>query len=121
MLTLWRPRRICALLLFPSLWMLRSPASAQEIITLPTRANVTQSYFLTSAPKQLQAVAILFPGSGGLLRLRMTRGRLPKRGKSRKSQTWAMTTGGSRNQRSLGMTSTCSLGKWRCQRSSCGW
>jgi len=70
MLTLWRPRRICALLLFPSLWMLRSPASAQEIITLPTRANVTQSYFLTSAPKQLQAVAILFPGSGGLLRLR---------------------------------------------------
>ena len=42
----------------------------QEIVTLPTRPGVTQSYFLTSAPKQLQAIAILFPGSGGLIQLR---------------------------------------------------
>ncbi len=45
-------------------------AGAQEIVTLPTRAGVTQSYFLTSAPKQLQAIAVLFPGSGGLIQLR---------------------------------------------------
>jgi hypothetical protein len=44
--------------------------AAQEIITLSTRPNVTQSYFLTSAPKQPQAVAILFPGSGGTIQLR---------------------------------------------------
>ena len=31
---------------------------------------MTQSYFLTSSPKQLQAIAVLFPGSGGLIQLR---------------------------------------------------
>lgn len=51
-------------------------ALAQEIVTLSTRANVPQSYFLTSTPKQLQAVAVLFPGSGGLIQLRMEKGRL---------------------------------------------
>ena len=45
-------------------------AAGQEIVTLPTRAGVTQSYFLTSAPKQLQAIAVLFPGSGGTIQLR---------------------------------------------------
>jgi hypothetical protein len=49
---------------------LPSAVGAQEIVTLPTRANVTQSYFLTSAPKELQAIAVLFPGSGGLIHLR---------------------------------------------------
>lgn len=49
---------------------LATPGGAQEIVTLPTRPNVTQSYFLTSAPKQLQAIAILFPGSGGTIQLR---------------------------------------------------
>ena len=53
-----------------TLLKLGSPVRAQEIITLPTRPNVTQTYFLTSAPKQLQAIAILFPGSGGLIHLR---------------------------------------------------
>ena len=52
----------------------------QEIATLPTRPGVAQSYFLTSVPKNLQAVAILFPGSGGLIRLRN------KNGKPRLSQ-----------------------------------
>jgi hypothetical protein len=48
---------------------------AQEIVTLPTRPNVMQSYFLTSSPKNLRAAAILFPGSGGLIQLRTEHGR----------------------------------------------
>ena len=47
---------------------------AQEIVPLSARAGVTQSYFLTSTPKNLQAVAVLFPGSGGLLQLRTEKG-----------------------------------------------
>ena len=53
-----------------TLMALRSPVKAQEIVTLSTRANVTQSYFLTSVPKQLQAIAVLFAGSGGTIQLR---------------------------------------------------
>jgi hypothetical protein len=49
-------------------------AVAQEMITLSTRPNVTQSYFLTSRPKNLQAIGILFPGSGGLINLRTENG-----------------------------------------------
>jgi len=45
-------------------------AHAQEIVTLSTRSGVTQSYFLAGAPKKPQAIAVLFPGSGGLIRLR---------------------------------------------------
>jgi hypothetical protein len=45
-------------------------AYAQEIITLPTRPGVTQSYFLAGVPKTRQAIVVLFPGSGGLIRLR---------------------------------------------------
>jgi serine aminopeptidase S33 family len=48
-------------------------APAQEI-TLATRPGVTQSYFLTSTPKDLQAVGLLFPGSGGLIKLRTESG-----------------------------------------------
>ena len=64
----------CALLL--SLWLtaFAAPACAQEIVTLSTRPGVTQSYFLTSTPKNLQAVAVLFPGSGGLIQLRSENG-----------------------------------------------
>ena len=51
-----------------------SPLTGQEIVTLPTRPNVTQSYFLTSAPKNLQAIALLFPGSGGTIGLRTAGG-----------------------------------------------
>ena len=50
-------------------------APAQEIITLATRPGVTQSYFLTSIPKNLQAVAVLFPGSGGSIQLRAEDGK----------------------------------------------
>jgi hypothetical protein len=59
-------------------WLFYDAACAvaqQEIITLPTRSGVTQSYFLTSIPKNLQAVAMLFPGSGGLIHLRNENGK----------------------------------------------
>jgi hypothetical protein len=65
-------------LLLALLWLLHDAASGlaqQEIITLPTRPGVTQSYFLTSIPKDLQAVALLFPGSGGLIQLRTENGK----------------------------------------------
>ncbi|HVO92405.1 MAG TPA: alpha/beta hydrolase [Terriglobales bacterium] len=58
-------------------WLFAVPdASAQqEIVTLPTRPGVTQSFFLTSIPKDLRAVAVLFPGSGGLIQLRNENGK----------------------------------------------
>lgn len=43
---------------------------AQEIVTLAVRPKVTQSFFVASLPQDPQAVAVLFPGSGGLIRLR---------------------------------------------------
>jgi hypothetical protein len=53
-----------------------APALAQqEIVTLPTRTGVTQSYFLTSFPKNLRGVALLFPGSGGSIQLRSENGK----------------------------------------------
>ncbi len=64
----------CALLLSLGVTGFAGLASAQEIVTLSTRAGVTQSYFLTSTPKNLQAVAVLFSGSGGLLQLRTEKG-----------------------------------------------
>lgn len=45
-------------------------AGAQEIVSLSPRPRVTQSFFLARAPQNPQAAAILFTGSGGLLRLR---------------------------------------------------
>ncbi len=63
-------------------WLCGFPDAAlaqQEIVTLSTRPGVTQSYFLTSMPKDLQAVAVLFPGSGGLINLRSENGQ-PKFG-----------------------------------------
>jgi hypothetical protein len=63
-------------------WLCGFPDAAlaqQEIVELSTRPGVTQSYFLTSTPKSLQAVAVLFPGSGGLINLRSENGQ-PKFG-----------------------------------------
>jgi hypothetical protein len=58
------------------LWCCATTAQAQqEIITLPTRPGVRQSVLLTSIPKNLQAVAVLFPGSGGLIQLRNENGK----------------------------------------------
>ena len=51
-----------------------APAWAQELVTLSTRPGVTQSFFLTSIPQNLHAVAVLFPGSGGLINLRTENG-----------------------------------------------
>jgi hypothetical protein len=48
---------------------------AQEVVTLATRPNATQSYFLTSQLKNLRAIAILFPGSGGWIQLRIENGK----------------------------------------------
>ena len=53
------------LLLFGS-----AAAMAQEIVTLSTRPGVTQSFFIANLGENPQAIAILFPGSGGLIRLR---------------------------------------------------
>jgi Serine aminopeptidase, S33 len=45
-------------------------AAAQEIVTLATRPGVTQAFFTARLPQNPQAIAVLFPGSGGLIRLR---------------------------------------------------
>src|SRR5262245_36728857 len=50
--------------------------SAQEIVTLSTRPGVTQSFFITNLGDQRKAVAVLFPGSGGLIRLRQEQGQI---------------------------------------------
>lgn len=62
-----------------ALWpvLLASRVCAQEIVTLSARPGVTQSFFLTSRPKNLHAIAVLFPGSGGWINLRTENG-LPK-------------------------------------------
>ncbi len=59
-------------------WLLTLGAAvrAQEIVTLSTRPGVTQSYFLAGLPKNPQAIALLFPGSGGLIRLRQEQGQI---------------------------------------------
>ena len=52
-------------LLFPAV-----AAQGQEIVTLATRPGVTETFFIASLPKDPQAIAILFPGSGGFIRIR---------------------------------------------------
>ncbi len=76
MFTRWRRRAICTLILSTTVLTLRWPAEAREIVTLPTRQNVTQSYFLASVPEHPQAVAVLFPGSGGVIGLRHEKGQI---------------------------------------------
>jgi len=75
-MTLSEPIVKIAFLLF-LLWLCALSETAlaqQEIVTLSTRPPVTQSYFLTSIPTELHAVAVLFPGSGGLINLRSENG-----------------------------------------------
>lgn len=76
MFTSQRQRTICTLLLSTTLLTLRWPVDAQEIVVLSTRSQVTQSYFLARVPREPQAVAILFPGSGGLIQLRNEKGQI---------------------------------------------
>lgn len=54
---------------------------AEDIITLPTRGSVTQSYLLTvPASGKAQVVAILFPGGAGKTDLERETARAPDRG-----------------------------------------
>src|SRR5262245_39303907 len=62
-------------MLFWLLWV-ASAAPAQEMVTLPTRPGVMQSFFVTNLGDQPKAVAVLFPGSGGLIRLRQENGQI---------------------------------------------
>jgi pimeloyl-ACP methyl ester carboxylesterase len=66
--------------LLPSLVLclcLSFPLQAQEIVTLPTRDGVTQSFLLTvPADGKLAAAAVLFPGGGGNIRLRLEDGNI---------------------------------------------
>lgn len=45
-------------------------AAAQEIIYLGTRPGVTQTFLVDKLPQNVRAIAILFPGSGGFIRIR---------------------------------------------------
>jgi hypothetical protein len=58
------------------LCVVAATAPAQEIVTLPTRSGVTQAFFVASLPQSPRAIAVLFPGSGGLIRLREENGQI---------------------------------------------
>lgn len=63
--------RTVALALATLLVTAATAARAQEIVTLPTRDGVTQSFLLTLPPDgKPAAAAILFPGGGGNINLR---------------------------------------------------
>jgi Serine aminopeptidase, S33 len=94
---------------------------AQEIVTLSTRPGVTQTYFLVSVPKNPHAIAVLFPGGGGFIRIRReedkikfdsgnflvrTRGEFTKRG-----VVAAIIDAPSDQQRNWGMTDDFRLGE----------
>lgn len=66
----WRPA-VGKLIVCAAPLILQLPTYAQEIVSLPTRPGVTQSYFLAGVPNTPQAVAVLFPGSGGFIRIRL--------------------------------------------------
>ena len=68
------PETIGSLTLVVVLLIFGAAVHAQQIVTLSTRPGVTQSYFVTSTPKNLQAIAVLFAGSGGLIQLRTENG-----------------------------------------------
>lgn len=53
-----------------------SLAHGQEIVTLDTRPGAKQGYFLARLPAGPQAVAVMFPGGGGNIRLRTEDGRI---------------------------------------------
>ncbi len=60
-----------------ALLAITSAAAAEELVTLPTRDGVTQSFLLSAPEKQKPAaVAVLFPGGSGNIKLRMDGGRI---------------------------------------------
>jgi hypothetical protein len=59
----------------PLLWLVALTAHAQEIVTLDTRPGVTQPFFIAGmGGVEAKAVALLFIGGGGYIRLRMEDG-----------------------------------------------
>src|ERR1041384_1994071 len=60
--------------LAPLLCLAFSSGAPQEVVPLQTRPGVTETYFLASAPKNPQAIAILFPGGGGYIKIRTENG-----------------------------------------------
>ncbi|HEU4345106.1 MAG TPA: alpha/beta hydrolase [Candidatus Binatia bacterium] len=65
-----RWNRIAKLLTIFSSLSFAAITFAQEIVTLSARPEIVQSYFLASLPTSPQAIAVLFSGSGGFIRLR---------------------------------------------------
>ncbi len=59
-----------------ALTALIAAADAQEIVTLEVRPGATQSYLLVKPEAVPQAVAVLFPGGAGNIRLRSEDGRI---------------------------------------------
>ena len=55
-------------------FMLAAPLAAEEIVSLATRAGVSQPYLLANLPQNPQAIALLFPGGNGFLGLRSEAG-----------------------------------------------
>jgi serine aminopeptidase S33 family len=66
----WLWRVIGRLVHAVSLLIIGVSAYGQEIVTVSARPGVTQTFFIDSLPKNPQAIAILFPGSGGFIRIR---------------------------------------------------
>jgi len=54
--------------------LVSSLASAEQLVSLATRDGVTQSYLLVTPEDKAEAVAVLFPGGGGNIRLRLEKG-----------------------------------------------
>jgi pimeloyl-ACP methyl ester carboxylesterase len=69
-------RRVTLAALFTALLAAAALVAAQEIVTLQTREGVTQSFLLSAPANQPAAVAVLFPGSFGNIRLRMEGGQI---------------------------------------------
>jgi predicted alpha/beta-hydrolase family hydrolase len=63
-------RAIVGLLGLTPLLIAGVTAYGQEMVTFSARPGVTQTFFIASLPKDPQAIAILFPGSGGFIRIR---------------------------------------------------
>ncbi len=60
-----------------ALLAIAASAIAEELVTLPTRDGVTQSFVLSTPDKQKPAaVVVLFPGGPGSIKLRMEDGRI---------------------------------------------
>jgi hypothetical protein len=62
---------VIAALLIPT-----SGGAAEEVVTLPTREGITQSFLLSVPGQPPAAVAVLFPGGDGNIKLRLEKGQI---------------------------------------------